>query len=110
MGSNIYSVIFGFRRNRLLIASGEVPPLLASSASIHCSHDPDPPRLLEKYREYAEEARQAPKTALSFVCENQWRTGKGPLQGDRLVDLLLTVPGVGQTTALSWLAEVCEQY
>jgi hypothetical protein len=25
MGSNIYSVVFDFRRNRLLIASGEVP-------------------------------------------------------------------------------------
>jgi transposase len=65
-------------------------------------------QLVEKYREFAAGSRQAQKAAMSFVGENKWPTGKGPLQGDRLMDLLLTVPGVGETTALSWLAEVCD--
>jgi transposase len=65
-------------------------------------------RLLETHREFAAQAREAQKAALAYVCENEWPTGKGPLQGDRLAELLRTVPGVGETTALSWLAEVCD--
>jgi transposase len=65
-------------------------------------------RLVEGHRQFAARARDAEKAALAYVSANQWPTGKGPVEGTRLMELLLTVPGVGDTTALSWLSEVCD--
>jgi transposase len=65
-------------------------------------------RLVESYRQFAAQARAAQKAAVDFVCATSWPTGKGMLAGRELLDLLLTVPGVGETTALTWLAEVCD--
>lgn len=48
------------------------------------------------------------KQTLAFVREHQWRTGVGSVPGKRLLDVLTTVPGVGEVTALHWLAVVVD--
>jgi transposase len=53
-------------------------------------------------------AKKAEKDAVDFVSERRWPTAEGTLPGDTLLKLLMTVPGVGQTTALAWLSEVVD--
>ena len=47
------------------------------------------------------EARRATTTAENFVRARDWPTGVGDIAGTQLLDLLRTVPGIGQTTALT---------
>jgi transposase len=65
-------------------------------------------RLVEAHRAFVTQTRNAQKAVRSYVAQNEWPTGKGLLKGDRLMEVLLSVPGVGETTALSWLSEVCD--
>lgn len=51
---------------------------------------------------------EAERAALAFVRSREWPTGGKAVPGRRLVELLMTVPGVGQTTALAWLSEVVD--
>ena len=51
---------------------------------------------------------EAAKVARSFVSAREWPTGDGPCPGGKLLGLLQTVPGVGETTAMAWLSEVCD--
>ena len=53
-------------------------------------------------------AQAATRTALDFIAARSWPTGHGDLKGQRLIELLTTVPGVGEVTALTWLAEVAD--
>ena len=46
--------------------------------------------------------------AMNFVQSRDWPLGKGTLPGVQLMGILQSVPGVGQTTALTWLSEVCD--
>ena len=48
------------------------------------------------------------REAISFAKSISWETGSGTIRGSELFRLLLTVPGVGEVTALTWLGEVCE--
>lgn len=65
-------------------------------------------RLLADMQIALKDARRAETEALAFVKARDWPTGKDPLPGAKLLDLLLSVPGVGTATALSWLAEVTD--
>lgn len=42
--------------------------------------------------------------ALNFVFEHDWPTAFGRISGDKLLKCLQSVPGVGEVTALIWLA------
>lgn len=53
-------------------------------------------------------AYAAQKEAVNFVKARQWPTANGHIPGTNLLNLLKTVPGVGETTALAWLAEVTD--
>jgi transposase len=50
----------------------------------------------------------ARRQAQDFVAKRAWPAGKGRLRGGELLRLLMTVPGVGITTALTWLSEVLD--
>jgi hypothetical protein len=52
--------------------------------------------------------RAATNATLEFVRSRKWPTGGPDISGADLYDLLRTVPGVGETTALTWLAEVTD--
>ena len=51
---------------------------------------------------------QAPARGDIVSKSISWETGSGTIRGSELFRLLLTVPGVGEVTALTWLGEVCE--
>jgi len=46
------------------------------------------------------------KKALCKAKGMMWETRNGEIKGDTLINHLMSVPGVGETTALTWLAEV----
>lgn len=52
--------------------------------------------------------KEAATRAEQFVLSHVWPTGKGPMRGSELLPLLESVPGVGQATAITWLAEVTD--
>jgi hypothetical protein len=53
-------------------------------------------------------AKEAEAVATAFVEANKWPTSKGVVAGDRLLELLKTVPGVGNVTAMTWISEVVD--
>jgi transposase len=53
-------------------------------------------------------AHAAQVEARTFVRAHDWPTAKGPVPGQRLLEHLMSVPGVGEITALAWLAEICD--
>ena len=53
-------------------------------------------------------AREATKAARAFVEAREWPTADGLCPGAKLLRLLQTVPGVGETTSMCWLSEVCD--
>ena len=64
--------------------------------------------LLSDLRSDLKEARAAVVASENYVKARDWPTGAGSLPGAQLLDILRTVPGVGATTALSWLAEITD--
>jgi len=64
--------------------------------------------LLLDMKSALKEADHATSTAVKFVRARDWPTGKGKIPGTELLGLLRSVPGVGETTALTWLAEVTD--
>lgn len=52
--------------------------------------------------------KAAAKAAEDYVLSHDWPTGKEPIPGKQLLPLLESVPGVGQATAITWLAEVTD--
>jgi transposase len=53
-------------------------------------------------------ARKAMVEAREFIKARDWPTGSTPMSGQNLLEILETVPGVGPTTAITWLAEVTD--
>ncbi len=64
--------------------------------------------LLDQLRNALQAARSAEARAVAFVRANKWPAGGGQVEGRALLELLMTVPGVGIGTAMTWLAEVCD--
>ena len=64
--------------------------------------------LLTDLRTSLHEARAATATAVNFVRARDWPTASGLIKGTNLLNLFGTVPGVGETTALAWLAETTD--
>ncbi len=52
--------------------------------------------------------KRATVEATNFVSSRDWPLGTGTLPGTNLLALFKSVPGVGDTTALTWLAEICD--
>ncbi len=65
-------------------------------------------RMMQDLEMYVARAAAALVAAREFVVSRQWPTGEGFIGGAKLLRLLTTVPGVGQTTALTWLSEVLD--
>jgi transposase len=64
--------------------------------------------LLADLQTHTRAAHAAQVEARTFVRAREWPTTKGPVPGQRLLEHLMSVPGVGEITALAWLAEVCD--
>jgi transposase len=79
-----------------------------------CPHGLDPTvrpviqQLLAALRHQLAEVKRTTAEALAYIRSTQWPTGTKPISGVTLLELLQTVPGVGEATALTWLAEVCD--
>ena len=64
--------------------------------------------LLRDLRSDLKEAHAAAVASENYIKARDWPTGTGTVSGTELLNILRTVPGVGQTTALSWLAEITD--
>ena len=64
--------------------------------------------LLTDLRSGLKEAHSAVVASEDFIKAREWPTGQGTLPGEQFLKILRTVPGVGVTTALTWLAEVTD--
>ena len=64
--------------------------------------------LLADLQTHTHAAHAAQIEARNFVRAHDWPTAKASVPGQRLLEHLMTVPGVGEVTALAWLAEVCD--
>ena len=64
--------------------------------------------LLTDLRADLHEARAATVAAENYIKARDWPTGQGALSGTALLNILQSVPGVGLTTALTWLSEVTD--
>jgi transposase len=63
--------------------------------------------LVKDAHSWAERERAARRDAVAFAQKEAWLCGPGGrLPGSRVLDLLQTVPGVGDITAMTWLSEV----
>lgn len=61
------------------------------------------------YMEYDAHEKKAgyyQKLAMGYAKKTDWETDHGYVKGDTLIKNLLTVPGVGELTALIWLCEI----
>jgi transposase len=64
--------------------------------------------LMDDLEMFTRRAKDAQKACEAFVTANTWPTASGELPGAVLLELLQTVPGVGEVTAMAWLAEVLD--
>jgi transposase len=64
--------------------------------------------LLHDLRSDLSEARSAVAASENYAKARAWPIGTGTLPGTALLNILRTVPGVGETTSLHWLAEVTD--
>ena len=52
--------------------------------------------------------KRATVEATNYVCSRDWPIGQCALPGTQLLGIFKSVPGVGDTTAITWLSEVCD--
>jgi transposase len=64
--------------------------------------------LLRDLRSDLADAHKAVVASEKYIKARTWPIGEGTLTGEALLGHLRTVPGVGETTALCWLAEVTD--
>jgi hypothetical protein len=62
--------------------------------------------MYNEYDDHEEKAKNYQKLALEHAKKLHWETDGGYVKGDILLNNLMTVPGVGEMTALVWLAEI----
>jgi len=62
--------------------------------------------MFSEYDAHAEKVKHYQKLAMDSAKKINWETDSGHVKGDELIKNLLTVPGVGDLTALIWLCEI----
>ena len=62
--------------------------------------------MYEEYDAHDAKAKQFQKLAMECAKKTDWETDCGYVKGDELIKNLLTVPSVGELTALVWLCEI----
>jgi len=66
-------------------------------------------KLYEKHDECQEQALIYKKKALQYAYDHEWPTaGNKKMPGAELIPLLMTAPGVGEITALTWIAYIAD--
>ena len=80
------------------VAPGGLPPAVRPVVGV----------LMEDLALNVARAKEAETVATAFVAANKWPTSKGEVGGERLLELLKTVPGVGNVTAMTWISEVVD--
>ncbi len=63
-------------------------------------------KMYDEYDYYSKAADNYMKTLINTVTEMNWETGDGVLRGDKMLEILCTAPGIGQTTAILWLIQI----
>jgi transposase len=64
--------------------------------------------LYDQMRQQLHQVKQAVVAAENFIKARDWPIEKGTIPGTQLLNLLRTVPGIGQSSSLTWLAEVLD--
>lgn len=64
-------------------------------------------RCYDLYDQFKKGREEYHKQAMAFAREWSWPYSKGRIDGDKLMKCLLSVPGIGEVSALTWLAIVC---
>jgi hypothetical protein len=54
------------------------------------------------------QTKEAITVAKQFIKATQWETERGLVEGGDLMEFFMSVPGVGEGTAITWLAEVID--
>jgi len=62
--------------------------------------------MFSEYDAHTEKAKHYQKLAKESAKKINWETDSGYVKGEKLIKNLLTVPGVGDLTALIWLCEI----
>jgi len=62
--------------------------------------------MYSQYDSHDEKVKHYHKLAMESAKKINWETDSGYVKGDKLINNLLTVPGVGDVSALIWLCEV----
>ena len=62
--------------------------------------------MFSEYDAHGEKVKHYQKLAMDSAKKINWETDSGYVKGDELIKNLLTVPGVGDLTALIWLCEI----
>ena len=66
-------------------------------------------KLYEKHDECQEQALIYKKKALQYAYDHEWPTaGDIKMPGAKLIPLLMTAPGVGEITALTWITYIAD--
>ena len=63
-------------------------------------------RMWEEFDKHKARESELHKQIVNKAKSMMWETKSGEIKGDILINNLMTVPGVGEMTALTWLAEV----
>jgi len=63
-------------------------------------------KMYSEYDQHNEQANYYQKQAVGYAKKLLWETDGGYVKGDTLIKNLLTVPSVGEATALLWLSEI----
>jgi transposase len=62
--------------------------------------------MFTEYDAHDENVKHYQKLAMQAAKKISWETDSGYVQGDKLIENLMTVPSVGELTALVWLSEI----
>lgn len=62
--------------------------------------------MFSEYDIHEEKEKYYQKLALEYAKKVSWETDSGYVKGDKLIKNLLSVPSVGELTALVWLSEI----
>lgn len=62
----------------------------------------------ELWDEYKKKSSEISVQIRQKIESMKWKCGDGELEGKELIPLLMTVPGVGEATAMMWLAQIID--
>jgi transposase len=91
------------------LLDGRVPQVpTVNPAGLPASVRPRIAALQADMRTNMQRVKHATIEATNFIKAHDWPISVGTMPGTSLLNLFHSVPGVGETTAITWLAEACD--